>query len=290
MNIGSNGYLPPPPPARPPPPNHPVHPDFVKRCITPDDFGLPPSTRDGRPLTKDRVQAALGFEVLSFELVAQAFTHMSGVLPGGESYERLEFVGDAVLDFIVTKYLFDAFPGAQEGFLTRVRTKLVSGKFLSVLAWRLGFQDLVVMNQEALTKGWNSNPRILEDVFEAVVGALYLGMGLVAARDFVLAVIERFATLDDVLEDTNHKDRLARHMRAQGVTVPVAYHADECAGADPWFEVRVSVGDRVLGRAGSRSKKDAEQAAARAALQAMGIRGEAIQHTGGREARRRKKV
>ncbi len=278
----------PPPPSCPPPPNHPVNPEFVKRSITPDEFDLPPSTRDGRPLTKERVEAALGFEILNFDTFARAFTHMSGVQIGGESYERLEFVGDAVLDFIITKYLYDAFPGADEGFLTRVRTKLVSGKFLSVLAWRLGFQELVVMNQEALSKGWNCNPRILEDVFEAVVGALYLSMGLVAARDFVLAVIDRFADFDDVLIDTNHKDRLTRHLRAIGVAAASYDVLVERVGPNPWYDIQVSSDGRVLGRATGRSKKDAEQAAARVALEAMGIKAETIQQTGGRAGRRNK--
>lgn len=226
------------------------------------------------------VEAVIGMAVpadgtSAFEM---AFTHVSAVRPdvhGSESYERLEYIGDAVLAFVVAKFLFDTFPGEDEGFLTRVRTKLVSGKFLSVLAWRMKLQGLIVMNQEAICKGWNANPKILEDVFEALVGAVYLTMGMVAARDFVLAMFSAHSDLSEVLIDTNHKDRLKRYMRGAGMS-HATYLATESLDSKT-FEVAVDVDGRVVSRARARSKKDAEQAAAKLALERFGVPDEIIQ-------------
>lgn len=278
----------PPLPSTPPPAGHPIHPELARRVITPDDFELPPSTAGGAPLRACDVERALGgFGVAvppaHAALFESAFTHMSGAVRGQrESYERLEYIGDAVLAFVVAKFLFDSFPGEDEGFLTRVRTKIVSGKFLATLSWRLGLHALVVMNQEGLSKGFNANPKILEDVFEAVVGAVYLSAGLVAARDFVLGVVRRHVALDDLLVDTNHKDRLTRYLRttmAAGQTTPPA--AVYAAKQTPTkaFQVVLLVDGVVAGRGTARTKKDAEQAAAKDALQRFGVPDELITST-----------
>ena len=171
---------------------------------------------------------------------------------------------------MVAKYLFDRFPGEDEGFLTRVRTKLVSGKCLSWLAWRLGLQRYTLMNEKALRQGWNCNPRILEDVFESLVGCVYLDLGLTTAKTFLLAVIERFVDFQDLIRDTNYKDILMRYAQARGLSlpdyVPVPVHAHAAAA----FDVTVAV-QGVTGRGFDTCKKGAEQRAALQALQGLGV-------------------
>jgi ribonuclease-3 len=190
---------------------------------------------------------------------------------GVESYERYEFIGDAVINFVIAKYLFDRFPGANEGFLTRVRTKLVSGKFLAELSSRLGLGDFVVMNHKAIAQGWHANPRIMEDVFESLVGCLYLDLGLITAKTFLLAVIERYSKFDDVLVDTNYKDALIRLAQSRGVGLP-EYRVlnDPHVTQEPLFHVVVVLDAVQYGEGRDASKKGAEQKAARASLRMLG--------------------
>ena len=177
----------PPPPSRPPPHDHPIDPEFATRYIPPDECEFhPPTTCNGLSVTREDIEAVLGMRVMSFELYETACTHKTAATAMSvPSYERLEFIGDSVLNFVVAKYLFDTYPTKDEGFLTRVRTKLVSGKFLSVVAWRMGMHRVVVMDQKGLMRGWNASAGVLEDVFEALVGAMYLDLGLVEAREFI---------------------------------------------------------------------------------------------------------
>jgi ribonuclease-3 len=250
---------------------------LARRLITPDQFEDPPSTARGAVVSIRDIEAVVGMAIPddARELFLEAFTHKSAVRPrdpGSKSYERLEFMGDSTLNRIIAKYLFETFPNEDEGFLTRVRTKIVSGKFLSVLAWRMGLHTLVMMNQEALSKGWNANPNILEDVFEALVGAVDLSVGFVAARDFVLAAIARHGDMDSVLVDTNHKDRLTRFLRKMGMPL-ATYESRESrdSSSSRAYVVEVVIEDVVLARGTAMSKKDAEQAAALSALDRLGV-------------------
>ena len=214
----------------------------------------------------------LGFRVLDFDKYVSVFTHKSAVRDTGrQSYERYEYMGDAVINFVVAKYLYDRFPNEDEGFLTRVRTKLVSGKFLAHLSGRLGLQHLVTMNRKAIQQGWYANPRIMEDVFESLVGCVYLDLGLMAARNFVLSVIERHAEFDDVLRDTNYKDALMRYAQARAMQLP-EYRVlnDPQVTRQPLFYIVVVLGGVAYGHGVDASKKGAEQKAAEQSLHRLG--------------------
>jgi ribonuclease-3 len=111
-------------------------------------------------------------------LYQRAFTHKSALKEYEqftESFETLEFIGDSVLGFVITKFLFDRHESKQEGFLTKARTKLVRGETLAKIATKLGLEKLVIMDEKGMRNGWNNNPKILEDVFEALIGAIYHG-------------------------------------------------------------------------------------------------------------------
>lgn len=245
--------LPPPPPPPPPPQSE-------------------ATTASGRAVTRECLERVLGFRVVDFDKYLSVFTHKSAVRDTGrQSYERYEYVGDAVLNFVVAKYLYDRFPDSDEGFLTRVRTKLVSGKFLSGLSARLGLQHLVTMNRKAIQQGWYANPRIMEDVFESLVGCVYLDLGMLAARNFVIDVIERHSSFDDVLVDTNYKDALMRYAQARGMPLP-EYRVlnDPQVTRQPAFRVMVVLDGRAYGSGADSSKKGAEQLAAEATLRQLG--------------------
>lgn len=224
-------------------------------------------------LTRPALEHILGFKVVDFDKYASVFTHKSASRDAGrESYERYEFIGDSVINFVIAKYLYDKYPGADEGYLTRVRTKLVSGKCLSLLSWKLGLHQYIIMNQKALRQGWNANPRILEDVFESLVGAVYLDLGLMTAKTFLLNTVERFVDFADVVRDTNYKDILMRYAQAHALPLP-EYRVmnDPQTSRQPMFDVVVHVHGSPYGRGVDGSKKGAEQAAAQQALAALGV-------------------
>lgn len=221
-------------------------------------------------LNQHALEQLLGFKVIDFTQYINVFTHKSAMrLVNGTSYERYEYMGDAVINFVVAKLLYDMYPHADEGFLTRVRTKLVSGKCLSQLAWKLGLHNFIIMNQRSMRHGFNTNPRILEDVFEALVGCIYLQNGMVAAKNFLLSVFQRFIDFKEVLKDTNYKDGLMRYAQARGIPLPEYAVTKSATDASSVFEVCVGLRG-IVGRGCGTSKKQAEQEAAKHLLLQLG--------------------
>ncbi len=221
-------------------------------------------------LTKEALEAVLGFRVLSWpgEYVT-AFTHKSAVgLPGAapQSFEKLEFLGDAVLGFIVGRYLYETYPSENEGFLTQMRTKLVSGKALSGIAERMGLSHFVIMSPNALRSGFNNNPRILEDVLESLIGAVFLDAGMVAARSFVLSMLQRYIDYNALTKNTNYKDTLMQYCQSIAHPLPVYVAHPQPYG----FDV-VAQACGVHGRGAGKTKRAAEQQAARGVLVALGV-------------------
>jgi len=222
-------------------------------------------------LDREALEAVLGFRVLSWpgEYVT-AFTHKSAVgSPGAasRSFEKLEFLGDAVLGFIVGRYLYETYPDANEGFLTQMRTKLVSGKALSGIAQRMGLGNLVLMSPKALRSGFNTNPRILEDVLESLIGAVFLDAGMVAARSFVLEIIRRHIDAESLTKNTNYKDTLMQHCQSLAQPLPVY---DAFPGQGGGFGV-VASACGVQGYGEGTTKRAAEQLAARGVLVNLGV-------------------
>ena len=224
----------------------------------------------GTTLSRDVLERLLGFKVMDFNKYVTVFTHKSATkMTKGDSYERYEFIGDAVINFVVAKLLFDMYPHEDEGFLTRVRTKLVSGKCLARLAWNLGLQNFVIMNQRSMRHGFNTNPRILEDVFESLIGCIYLDLGMVSAKTFLLSVYQRFIDFNDILRDNNYKDGLMRYAQARGMPLPEYVVVHTSSDASAAFVVQVGL-QGALGQGVGPSKKHAEQEAARHLLFLLG--------------------
>lgn len=238
-------------------------------------FPGPPSTKSGIMFTKEDIEKLTGLPVVNFSYYFTAFSYNS-IEEGGATYETMEFVGDSVLGFIIAKYLYDTFPGKSEGVLTRLRTKLVGGKFLSKLALDLGLHDFIIMNQKGLYKGWNKNPRIVEDVLEALVGAIYLDLGIPAARQFFMTALNKHANMHDIMTDTNYKDRLLKYARSVDLGKPEFVTTYERGGGSPSFVVDVNLNGRKVAEGTGRSRKDAEQNGSRTALHNFGVKEEYI--------------
>ena len=149
-----------------------------------------------------------------------AFTHKSAAGNAGASYDRLEFLGDSKLSFVVARHLFTAYPEADEGFLSRMRNQMVSRRCLAGVARRLGLGGLIIMNKRALAQGWNHNDRILEDVLEALIAAVLMDGGEVAAAAFVVGCVRDHMDLVEIEQRRNYKDLLTQYTQSRGCPPP----------------------------------------------------------------------
>jgi ribonuclease-3 len=205
----------------------------------------------------------VGTKVKSVDLYQRAFTHKSALkrysgLTG--SYETLEFMGDSVLGFIITKHLFDLYEEKQEGFLTKARTKMVRGTTLCEISKSLGLDKKVLMDEKGERNGWATNPNILEDVFEAFVGAIYLDLGMVHAKRFVLGV---FSKANTSLDDDNYKDQLMRWCQVLKIPLPEYNVLSHTNGT---FCIQLIVDGLDCGCGFASTKRQAEQNAANIVL------------------------
>lgn len=213
-------------------------------------------------LNRSLLDNIVGTKVKNVELYRRAFTHKSALkrysgLTG--SYETLEFMGDSVLGFVITKHLFDKYEEKQEGFLTKARTKMVRGTTLCEISKRLGLHKHILMDEKGDQSGWATNPNILEDAFEALVGAIYLDLGMVHAKNFILDTFEKTHVS---LEDDNYKDQLMRW--CQVLKIPLEYRA--ISHANSVFHVQLLVDGLECGSGFASTKRQAEQNASELVL------------------------
>ena len=205
------------------------------------------------------------------ELYRQAFIHKSAVDESNniESNERLEFIGDSVLNLVIAQYLYEKYPQEHEGFLTRIRTKMVSGKALSSIAKKLKFDDFIVMNEKGMKNEWNKNPRLLEDALEAIIGAIFLDTDIEKCKEFINKhIIESFEE-EYLLEDNNYKDILMRYVQGRKLPLPEYKLAEETP--QKIFRIQVYISGKIVSEGCHRVKKQAEQNAAKRTLQCFNI-------------------
>ncbi len=217
-------------------------------------------------------QRQIGLRFRRPDLLAQALTHRSFVneqpdaaLPDNE---RLEFLGDSILDFVITNMIFERYPDLPEGDLTRLRAALVRTETLAELANTCRIGEALRMGKGEDGSGGRRRRSILCDAFEALLGALYLDQGLAAVEGFVLPLLMPRA--DDILAEGLHLDaRSALQEWSQALhNVTPVYRVVASAGPDHdrAFTVEVLIGEQAAGRGTGKSKQAAAQAAARAVL------------------------
>ena len=213
---------------------------------------------------KTRIEELVGTKIKNLDLYQRAFTHKSALKEYEqftESFETLEFIGDSVLGFVITKFLFDRYESKQEGFLTKARTKLVRGETLAKIANTLNLNELVIMDEKGMRNQWNNNPKILEDVFEALIGAIYMDIGLIHAKEFILRIYQdpEIVDMNSIMVDDNYKDHLMRHCQINNLPLP-EYRV--VAHEDGVFFIDAMINNQYAGRGYAKSKKQAEQNAA----------------------------
>jgi ribonuclease-3 len=217
-------------------------------------------------IDRGTLENLVGTKISNIDLYQKAFTHKSALkedetLTG--SFETLEFIGDSVLGFVITKFLYDKFEKRQEGFLTKARTKLVRGETLARIASKLELYKWIQMDEKGMRNEWNKNPKILEDAFEALVGAIYMDLGLLHAKEFLLRIYNdpTFVNLDMIMVDDNYKDHLMRYCQSNGLSLPVYSTMRHDNGV---FYMVVQVDGVCMGYGFAKNKKQAEQNAAKA--------------------------
>lgn len=217
-------------------------------------------------IDRGTLENLVGTKISNIDLYQKAFTHKSALkedetLTG--SFETLEFIGDSVLGFVITKFLYDKFEKRQEGFLTKARTKLVRGETLARIASKLELYKWIQMDEKGMRNEWNKNPKILEDAFEALVGAIYMDLGLLHAKEFLLRIYNdpTFVNLDMIMVDDNYKDHLMRYCQSNGLSLPVYSTLRHDNGV---FYMMVQVDGVCMGYGFAKNKKQAEQNAAKA--------------------------
>lgn len=218
---------------------------------------------DAPAIDRTKIEQLVGTKIRDVSLYQRAFTHKSALkkYKGLSSYETLEFMGDSVLGFVITRYLFDKHQDEQEGFLTKARTKMVRGSTLAEIAERLCLQEWILMDDKGIRNAWNKNPHILEDVFEALVGAIYLDLGMVHAKKFVFSAFEKVSVSST---DDNYKDQLMRMCQAAKLPLPEYIVRNQYPNGT--FHIEVIVDGTPSGSGFAMTKKQAEQNAAEGAL------------------------
>lgn len=222
------------------------------------------------------VEENLGVTFNNKGLLTEALTHRSYLNEAKDkklnSNERLEFLGDSVLAFWVSGQIFRQFPDLPEGKLTFIRTYLVRTETLTGLSQKLNLGHFLLMSKGEEQGGGRENPLLLANAFEAVTGAVFLDQGIAAAGKFLqsqLAPVIASITSAESLKDS--KSRLQELVQAQGKTAPV-YKIISSTGPDhqKTFVMGAYLEDKLLAEGTSKSKQEAEEEAARAALEILG--------------------
>ncbi len=217
-------------------------------------------------------QERLGYSFQDESLLIAALTHSSSADHRGDSNERMEFLGDAILGMVVCTELYHRLPNAQEGDLTKIKSAVVSRRACATAAERLDLADCLSLGQ-GMTPDAHLPRSILAAALEAITAAIYLDSGLEPAREFVVrAMQEEIEAASASEHHFNFKSQLQQHAQKEMNITPTYELLDE-KGPDhaKCFEIAVRIGHRQFPGAWGPSKKDAEQKAARIALEALGV-------------------
>ena len=221
-------------------------------------------------INRESIDKLVGTKVNDISLYQRAFTHKSAMkrYTVDKSFETLEFIGDSVLGFVITKFLFDRYEDLQEGFLTKARTKLVRGETLAGIARKLNLNEFILMDDKGERNGWTKNTKVLEDAFEALIGAIYMDIGLLHAKRFILDIFQNpeMIDLEIINKDDNYKDILMRLCQANHIELPDYQITSHEQGV---FTISVIVDSIVCGIGKARNKKMAEQTAAKMAIKEL---------------------
>jgi len=216
-----------------------------------------------------QLEKRLNYTFKDKQLIIEALTHKSYKKPYNN--ERLEFLGDAVLDLIVGEYLFSKFPNSNEGILSKIRASLVNESGFTLLARAIDLGEYIYLSAAEENNNGRNKPSLLSNAFEAVIGAIYLEAGLQKAKEIAISLLEAShpkIDLDSLSKD--YKTALQELTQATHGVTP-NYELLGSSGPDhkKEFEIAVTLNDKTIATAKGKSKKEAQQKAAQIALEAL---------------------
>lgn len=215
-----------------------------------------------------------GYDFKNPSLKDQALTHKSFHYESKRASqghnEKIEFLGDAVLDLVLSELLMERFPSDSEGNLSKKRSSLVNENILAQIAKDLKITESLQMGKGELMSGGDKKPRLMASTYEALIGAVFLDGGFESARSWIrphfVPLLEKFGSTDDF--DSDHKTRLQEEVQAVMKEAPVyGLIKEEGPSHDKTFYVEVKIKGRALTTGNGKTKKAAEQEAARLALE-----------------------
>lgn len=216
-----------------------------------------------------QLEESLNYTFQNKQLIIEALTHKSYKKPYNN--ERLEFLGDAVLDLIVGEYLYNKFPDSNEGILSKIRASLVNESGFTLLARKLNLGKYIYLSLAEENNNGRDKPSLLSNAFEAIIGAIYMESGLLAAQNIAISLLEECHPKIDLKSlSKDYKTTLQELTQAtHGVTPD--YKLLDSTGPDHQkeFEIAVVLNDNEISRAKGKSKKDAQQKAAQLALKEL---------------------
>ena len=224
-------------------------------------------------ITREDINKITGFNPINVLSYQKAFIHKSVLRfltdeKLNSSYERFEFLGDSVLNLIIAKFIFHKYPDKEEGYLTRIRTKLVNGKTLAFLAKKINLNQFLIISKNVESINGRNNDRILEDIFEAFLCSIHTDLGYKYAENFVLRLISEHIDFNFLEEDNNYKDILLRKCQ-QSLQINPEYELISTTGPAHkkiFTSIVIINGNRYSTGVGS-TKKESEQNASKTTLE-----------------------
>jgi ribonuclease III len=216
------------------------------------------------------LQTQINYHFKDSELLRTALTHRSLLNDPQytQSYERLEFLGDAILEMLITSYLYETYPDKDEGYLTSARSAVVKTESLSQIGRKMDLGTYILMSKGEESTGGRNNNSTLEDVIESLIGALYIDGGIEVASTFFDQFILPEASViiqEDRLKDS--KSLLQERVQAMKLASPVYQVIQEIGpDHDKTFEIQVFINDQPIASGMGKSKQEAEQRSAEKAL------------------------
>ena len=218
------------------------------------------------------LQENIGYTFNNEKYLITALSHSSYInevkLEKNENYERQEFLGDAVLELVVSEFLFNNNAHMPEGEMTKLRASLVCEPTLAYIArTEINLPEYILLGKGEDNTGGRNRDSIISDIFEALIGAIYLDGGIEPAKDFIKKYV--ITDMDKKIEFVDSKTRLQERVQAKGQTLEYVLVSEEGPAHDRVYTVDVFVNNEKFGRGNGRTKKSAEQHAAFEALQKM---------------------
>ena len=216
------------------------------------------------------MKAITGIAPSNIKLYKQVFKHRSRFNEPKENNERLELLGDAILDAIVCEYLYKKYPYREEGFMTELRSKIVNRKSLNEVGERLGLVDKLSFNRKSMT---DISRDLGGNTFEALIGAVYLDAGFDLTRKFIQKRVLQSLIDVDTLELTNsdYKSQIFHYVQKEGMNIEFKVGEERIRNRRAYFVIKLEINGKPIATGEGFSKKAAEQNAAMNAIKTLGI-------------------